>query len=63
MCFQFYRSLLSDCERWGKLYDRITAVVGAAVEAVIKQGFGKKPAKEPFALVVIEGLSGLFVFY
>jgi hypothetical protein len=54
---------LSDRERWGKLYDRITAVVGAAVEAVIKQGFGKKPAKESFALVVIKGFSGLFVFY
>ncbi|MDE0974559.1 MAG: hypothetical protein OSA11_05640 [Candidatus Nanopelagicales bacterium] len=62
MSYQFYRTFLSDCERCGKLYYRITAVVGAAIEAVIKQGFEKKPAKELLAFVVIKGSSGLFVF-
>src|SRR5437879_13779590 len=52
--------LLAD-QRWGQLDDRLTAIVGAAVQPGLPQRLGHVPAQHPLGLLERERLLGHLV--
>src|ERR1019366_4605493 len=53
--------VLTADERRRQLHDRVTPVVGPADETGVVEGTGEEASEEPFALVVVERLTGLLV--